>query len=44
MDTKIAERWTRILGGALFALVLLGIKPAPAGSEPRLLWRQDLRG
>ena len=44
MYTKALSGSARILGKALLALVLLATRPAPAASDPRLLWRQDLNG
>jgi len=39
MATKLPYLWSEIVGGALMSLVLLGISPVPAASDPRLLWR-----
>jgi len=39
MATKLPYLWSEIVGGVLMSLVLLGISPVPAASDPRLLWR-----
>lgn len=41
MRTKLKYLRSDLVGGALLSLVLLAISPAPAASDPRLLWRAN---
>ena len=39
MATKLPYLWSDLVGRVLMSLVLLGISPVSAASDPRLLWR-----
>lgn len=41
VPTKLTYLRSDLVGGALLSLVLLAISPAPAASDPRLLWRAN---
>ena len=44
MPTKLKYLWSDLVGGVLISLVLLGISPVPADSNPRLLWQTQPQG
>ena len=44
MHSNVCSVWASTVGKGLLAFVLLGIRPAPAACDPRLLWRQDIQG
>ena len=39
MASKLTYLWSDLVGRMLMSLVLLGIAPVPAASDPQLLWR-----
>lgn len=44
MPAKRIGLWSGFVGVVLSSLVLVGISPAPATSEPRLLWQTEPQG
>ena len=41
MPTKLKCLRSELVGSVVLSLVLLGISPVPAASDPRLLWRTE---